>query len=150
MTKDVIVGISGLQFTSEENSESLEMISPGEYFYKNGKHYVKYEEVVEGFSETNKNLIKIAPDKVEVTKRGLTNINMIFEENRKNVSLYQTPFGDLMIGIDGESITIKESENRIEVEAKYRLDMNYEHVSDCIIQIKIQSKDAEEFSFKNI
>ena len=49
MTKDVIIGISGLQFTGESGADSLEMIAPGEYFLRNGRHYVKYEEVIEGF-----------------------------------------------------------------------------------------------------
>ena len=50
MTKDVIIGISGLQFTGESGADSLEMIAPGEYFLRNGRHYVKYEEVIEGFA----------------------------------------------------------------------------------------------------
>ena len=70
MTKDVIIGISGLQFTGESGADSLEMIAPGEYFLRNGRHYVKYEEVIEGFAERNQNLVKISPNKLEVTKKG--------------------------------------------------------------------------------
>lgn len=150
MTKDVIIGVTGLQFTGEENAESLEMIAPGEYYMKNGKHYLKYEEVIEGFSETNRNLVKIEPGRVEVTKRGLTNMNMIFEENKKHVSCYQTPFGNLMIGIAGGPVTIEEKEDRLSVKANYSLDINYEHVSDCVIMINAQSKENGAFSFKNI
>jgi len=150
MTKDVIVGVTGLQFTGEDNAESLEMIAPGEYYQKNGKHYLKYEEVLEGFPDTNKNLVKIEPGKVEVTKRGLTNMNMIFEENKKHVSCYQTPFGELILGIAGGPITIEESENKLFVRAHYTLDINYEHVSDCVIEITAHSKENGEFSFHNI
>ncbi len=150
MTKDVIIGISGLQFTGEENADSLEMIAPGEYYYMNGKHFVKYEEVIEGFPQTNHNLVKISPTKLEVTKKGLTNVHMIFEENKKNLSCYNTPFGNLMIGIEGGPVTIRETENRIHVRAGYSLDINYEHVADCVIQMNIQSKDAGEFSFKDM
>ena len=150
MTKDVIIGISGLQFTGEENSDSLEMIAPGEYYYKNGKHYIKYEEVIEGFSETNHNLVKIDQTRLELTKKGLTNLHMIFEENKKNLSCYQTPFGSLMIGIEGGPVTIRETADQIRVYAKYSLAINYEHVADCVIQMNIQSKDAGDFSFKDL
>ena len=150
MTKDVIVGITGLQFTGEENAESLEMIAQGEYYNKNGKHYLKYEEVIEGCTETNHNLVKIEPGRVEVTKRGLTNLNMIFEENKKHVTCYQTPFGNLMIGIAGGPVSIEETENRLIVKANYSLDINYEHVSDCIIKSNAHSKENGEFSFKSI
>ena len=149
MTKDVIIGITGLQFGGEECADSLEMIASGEYYNKNGKHYLKYEEVVEGFSESNKNLVKIEPGRVEVTKRGLTNLNMIFEENKKHVTCYQTPFGNLMLGISDSEVSIEESEHKLVVKASYSLEINYEHVSDCVIQINAYSKENGEFSFKN-
>ena len=48
MTKDVIIRICGLQAGPETDGEPIEMIVTGEYFYKNNKHYILYEEVVEG------------------------------------------------------------------------------------------------------
>lgn len=126
------------------------MIAPGEYYYRNGRHYVKYEEVIEGFSGTNENLVKIEPTKLEVTKKGLTNVHMVFEENKKTLSCYTTPFGNLMIGIEGGPITIEEEENRIHVRAGYSLDINYERVADCVIQMNIQAKDAGGFSIKDM
>ena len=146
MTKDVIIGISGLQFAAESYSDSLEMVASGEYFLKNGRHYVKYEEVIEGFEGSNQNLIKIEPNKLEVTKKGLTNIHMIFEEKKKNLTYYNTPYGSLLIGIEGDNIEIHEREDRIEVRASYSLDINYEHVADCVIEMNIQSKSSGDFS----
>ena len=148
MTKDVIIGISGLQFTGESGADSLEMIAPGEYFLRNGRHYVKYEEVIEGFAERNQNLVKISPNKLEVTKKGLTNIHMVFEENKKNITYYNTPFGNLFIGIDAEKIQVEESEENINVNVAYALEANYEHLADCRIQMNIKSKDARDFKLQ--
>ena len=47
MTKDVIVSISGLQMPAEGEAEPVEVITVGDYYQKNGKHYVLYEEVNE-------------------------------------------------------------------------------------------------------
>ena len=52
MTKEVLVTISGLQFSPETENESVELITSGSYYKKNGKHYIIYDEVNEGFSET--------------------------------------------------------------------------------------------------
>ena len=38
MTKDVIITICGLQAGPETDGEPIEMITTGEYFYKNNKH----------------------------------------------------------------------------------------------------------------
>ena len=51
MTKDVLISISGLQVDvndMESNNEPIETISTGNYFFKNGKHYLLFEEVSEG------------------------------------------------------------------------------------------------------
>ena len=48
MTKDIMLRISGVQFPDgEENSEEMEVITSGSYFEKDGRHYIKYDEVQE-------------------------------------------------------------------------------------------------------
>ena len=53
MTRDVLVSITGARF-SEHDKEDVEMIIGGDYFWKNGKHYVLYEEVMEESGEVVK------------------------------------------------------------------------------------------------
>lgn len=146
MTKDVLVTISGLQIMSmAEDSEPVEVITAGDYYKKNNKHYVIYDEVTEGFDGTTKNIIKLQEDCVDITKRGITNVHMVFEKNKKNVTCYQTPFGNLMLGIDAKNISIKEDEHDISVNVEYALELNYEHIADCTVKMAIQSKEGSGF-----
>lgn len=145
MTKDVLVKISGLQFAGEEDSDSVEVITSGTYYKKNNKHYVLYDEVMEGSTEVTKNVIKIGTDSMEVTRKGPANVHMVFEKDKKNVSYYYTPFGNLLIGIDAKSIQVEESELDINVKVRYGLEINYEHVSDCHITVDVKSKEARDF-----
>lgn len=143
MTKDVLVTISGLQIMSmAEDSEPVEVITAGDYYKKNNKHYVIYDEVTEGFDGTTKNIIKLQEDCVDITKRGITNVHMVFEKNKKNITCYQTPFGNLMLGIDAKNISIKEDEHDISVNVEYALELNYEHIADCTVKMAIQSKEG--------
>jgi len=145
MTKDVLVKISGLQFAGEEDSDSVEVITSGTYYKKNNKHYVLYEEVMEGSTEVTKNVIKIGTDSMEVTRKGPATVHMVFEKDKKNVSYYYTPFGNLLIGIDAKTIQVDESELDINVKVNYGLEINYEHVADCHITVDIKSKEARDF-----
>ena len=79
MTKEVIITIRGLQAGPDTDGEPIEMIITGEYYYKNNKHYILYEEVMEGETATNKNRIKIAPGYMELVKSGLVIVHMLFE-----------------------------------------------------------------------
>lgn len=148
MTKDVLLSISGLQFAAqdEEDTMPVEVITAGDYYKKNGKHYILYNEVMEGFEGNTKNIIKLTEDSLDITKRGVSNVHMVFEKNKKNVSYYNTPFGSLLIGIDAKSVDIAETEDNIDVRVKYNLEVNYEHLADCSIVMNIKSKESGEFT----
>ena len=62
MTRDVLITISGIQLADGDSNE-VEMITAGDYFQKNGKHYIIYEEAMEGFEGTIRNVIKVTPRK---------------------------------------------------------------------------------------
>lgn len=147
MTKDILVTISGLQFAAEDDGagEAVEVITPGDYYKKNDKHYVMYDEVMEGFDGTTKNVIKIAENCLDITKKGVTNVHMIFEKNKKNVTYYYTPFGSLLIGIDAKQVNIAETEENIDVTVNYDLEVNYEFLANCNITMNIKAKNAKDF-----
>ena len=105
MTKDVLISISGLQFAGGENSEPVEVITSGSYYKKNGRHYILYDEVAEDTAGTTKNIIKLGDEVLDITKRGETNVHMMFEKDKKNVTYYGTPYGNLLIGIDATKVT---------------------------------------------
>ena len=88
MTKDVLVKISGLQFAEDQDNGPVEIITTGNYYKKNGKHYILYDEAQEGFDGVTKSVIKVNDDFLDVTKKGVTNVHMMFEKNRKNVTYY--------------------------------------------------------------
>jgi len=142
MTSDIILTIKGLQFTGEMNEEQLEVVTSGRYYEKDGKHYIKYDEVMEGIDGTVKNLIKINENGIEVTKRGqLTNVHMVFEENKKNMTYYDTPYGNLLIGIAATNFNVNTQQDRIDIQVDYALEINYEYLVDCTIQMNIISKN---------
>ena len=43
MTKDILVRVRGVQTIGEEE-DTVEMITPGTYYVKNGKQYLLYDE----------------------------------------------------------------------------------------------------------
>lgn len=142
MEKEVLIALKGLQFAmDEEGAQALETITPAEYYKKNDSHYVIYDEVTEGFQDTTKNIIKFKGSQMEVTKKGLVNVHMIFEENKKNMTSYATPFGNILIGIDTDKINIEEDRNQINVNVSYSLEANNEHMADCRIEMNIRPRE---------
>lgn len=146
MTKDVLMALKGLQFDGE-SQDDYTTILPAEYYFRNGKHYVVYDEVMEGFAGTTKNIIKFTDSEMDVSKKGIVNVHLFFEENRKNLASYGTPFGEIMVGINATKIELQESEDLIHIDVDYDLELNYQHLADCKISLEIRPLEKSESLF---
>lgn len=139
MTKEVLIAIRGMQFEGSTDPESIEVIQKGQYYQRNGSHYLVYEEPVEETGDKILNRIKFKNGEVQVTKKGAVNTMLSFKENEKNMTNYETPFGNLIMGINTQKINLKMNESQLEVLVDYALDINYEYVADCKINITATS-----------
>lgn len=142
MTKEVIAAIRGLHFSMEDGTDKIETITPAEYFYRGGCHYLIYEDVDEGSGQTTKNLLKWKPHLVELTRKGMIDVHMVFEEQKKNLARYTTPFGSVMVGIDTSKVDVNEEPEKITLSVDYALDINYEQFANCSISVEISEKNA--------
>lgn len=161
MTKDVLVSISGHHIdimaepeetpeAMESGQDAIEVVTPASYYCKGGKHYIIYDEVLEGMAGTIKNRIKITgTDSVEIVKSGLSSSHMIFEKNRKNLTYYRTPYGQMLVGVNTRNMEVSVEDDRINVQVDYELDVNHEPLADCKIRMDIVSKNSGEFSVLN-
>lgn len=82
---------------------------------------------------------------VEVQKKGLTNTHMIFEEAKKNLTYYATPFGDMQMGISATRIDVQEQEENIDILIDYALEINDIHTADCQICVNVKPQAAGNF-----
>lgn len=138
MTKDVLVQISGMQFDVE--SEAIELMVPGNYYIKNDKHYVLFEEQPETQGPVTKNIVKFDSDFFELTKKGGNNSYLRFDKDKMNSSIYQTPVGPIQLDVLTQELNINETEDEISVNVKYGLDINYQFVSNCEVKFKIRAR----------
>ena len=76
---------------------------------------------------------------ISISKSGFTNVEMVFEKNKRNMTNYVTPYGSLLVGIDTDRIDIRESDDTINIDIDYALDINYEHLADCRIKMEIKN-----------
>ena len=144
MTEDVLITVTGLHAVNGEKDaeDKVEITSAGKYYKKNGKHFVLYDEVAEETGDIIKNRLKLSDSAMEIHKTGPMRTSMVFENGKKNMSWYGTPYGNMLAGIEVTGMDVQESEDLIDVNIDYILEMNYEHVSDAAIHIRIMAKDS--------
>ena len=137
MTKNVIVIMEGFQFGEEK--ERIAVKADGVYQFRNGKHFIRYEERIEGVEGAIKSRIKIAPDQITITKSGAANTVMTFELGKVTSAAYHTPYGSLPLQIKTRKMHVEEKEDEMMVNLDYTITANGEHLSDNGIKIKILS-----------
>ena len=155
MTKDVLVSISGKHIDImkdpaqgfETGDDSIEVVTPANYYCKHGKHYIIYDEVLEGMAGTIRNKIKITgTDSIEIMKSGVSSSHMIFEKNKKNQTYYRTHYCQMLIGVNTKNMEVSVNDDKINVRVDYELDVNHEPMADCKIKMNIISKGDPEFT----
>ena len=144
MQKEVLIHVRGLQMMDAQgDQEPIEIVVAGQYYFRNGSHYLRYEELLDETAEPTINYIKMSEKGLEVSKKGLVNVHMVFEQGKKNMTYYSTPYGTLQMGIAATGLEIMEDEDCIQMKVDYALDMNEEHVADCYLTVQAQSRDSE-------
>ena len=145
MTKDIILTISGLHATDGEMDDPVEVLSPGQYYFKNGKHYVVYDEVMEGIDGVVKSTLKFTEDQVELFRSGAASARMVFQKQQEHMAVYQTPMGPLSISLYTEDIISDFREDRMNLEIIYSLKTEGIVITESTVRLNICPKELKEF-----
>ena len=141
MNREVELVLSGLHDTEgTSDKDAVKTAQTAQYFKRNDSHYLLYEEVMEGFDGACKSRIKFRDNLLELTRQGAVEMHMIFEENKRHMIPYNTPYGQLMLGIETGRVLVEEQEDQIHVTVEYTLDHEGEPLSESCLKIHIREK----------
>ena len=104
MKKDVTLAIRGSQRYQDQEPEVIELMTDGTMEFRNGGWDISYQETeltgMAGVTTT----FRVEPGKVTLDRKGALKSQMIFQENVVHESLYQMPFGALMLSVKATSV----------------------------------------------
>ena len=130
MEREILLGITGTQWEmlddggqGPKDAEAVEMLTSADYFFLNGKHYFVYEEASESGRKSGKSKIKITGDRsVEIMKAGEMRGSLFFEKDKRTLSCYETPYGQLHFGVWTTGIDLDVKEDEIILNIGYKAD----------------------------
>lgn len=124
--KDITLKIIGKQISEEGSEETLEFVTEGQLYERNGATYLIYEESEFSGFPGCKTSLKLTGDKIRMKRIGEKagfGTEMVFQEGKRFTSSYETPYGEMEL----EILTNKVN-NRLTSEGMGSVDINY-HVS---------------------
>ena len=104
MKREVSLAINGCQTYQDQEPEIIELMTDGIMEFRDGGWDISYEESeltgLAGVTTT----FRVEPGKVTLTRKGALDSQMIFQENVVHESLYQMPFGALMLSVKATQV----------------------------------------------
>ena len=80
---------------------------------------------------------RIAPDRITLLREGTINSEMIFEEGQKHFSLYETPFGGLMLGVNTHRAKARIGEGGGSLSIRYALEADSQLIGENAFEIQV-------------
>ena len=104
MKQTVVLSITGRQNYPDQEPEVIELVTEGTMEFRSGGWDISYEESeltgLAGVTTT----FRVEPDKVVLTRTGALKSQMVFQQGVAHESLYQMPFGALMLTVKATSL----------------------------------------------
>lgn len=145
MKNTVLVTIRGEQSDGVQ-TDKLETIQSGLYRHVGSKDVISYEEMVVDdpgdSTASTRNILKIQPDIVTLSKKGLIQTEMEFVPGQSFHGFYQTPYGVFDMIIQTKKLDIHKEDTRISIYLHYNLELNGEFIAECKLDIIIRNSDS--------
>ena len=104
MKREVNLSIRGRQTYQDQDPEIIELMTEGTMEFRDGGWDICYEESeltgLAGVTTT----FRVEPGKVTLIRKGALSSTMVFQENVVHESLYQMPFGALMLSVKATQV----------------------------------------------
>ncbi|MEG2215049.1 MAG: DUF1934 domain-containing protein [Oscillospiraceae bacterium] len=140
--KDVIISITGSQNFSADPAETVELVTEGKYSYRDGRGEVTYQESELTGMKGTKTSFVFTPEEIILSREGTLTSRMVFREGKKNVFLYDTPYGAATMGLDTHKINSTMGPRGGNVEIDYVVDFDHAMVGRNKFSINIKEQGA--------
>lgn len=126
MDKNVILSIKGVQAGPDDTPDVIELVTEGTLSVLGNQRYnLSYQESeltgLEGTSTT----FQIEPDSITLLREGALNSQMVFQMGRRHISMYDTPYGALSIGVNTRKLSSTLDETGGVIEINYALEIDH-------------------------
>ena len=140
MTENVIISIRGKQLFEDQEPDVTELVTSGtlEHNPEEGYKLTYAESELTGLEGTQ-TVFRINGNQITLTREGGVNSMMVFEEGMRHVSLYETPYGSLSVGVNTKRIKSDFTPSGGEIEIDYAIEVDHAVAGQNFFRIRVQA-----------
>jgi uncharacterized beta-barrel protein YwiB (DUF1934 family) len=139
MEKSVIISIHGTQTDPDGVNEEIELVTRGSLSgtQEQGYHLTYQESELTGLEGTTTTFC-IGEDQITMLRTGSLNSEMVFREGQRHVSLYETGYGGLMIGVNTQKAWADIGQDGGNMELRYVVEIENTVVGKNTFRIQVR------------
>ena len=142
MKQNVILSIRGQQIIDNEEPEVTELVTEGVLTGNEGEGYtLRYQESELTGLEGTQTTFRIEKDCVTLLREGQVNSQMVFQEGRRHLSMYNTPYGALSIGVNTRRMKVNLDDAGGDIEIDYAIEIDHAVAGQNLFQINVRSRN---------
>lgn len=140
MKRDVVLSIRGRQNYGGQEPEIIELVTEGTMEFRDSGWDICYEESeLTGLSGVT-TTFRVEPGKVTLDRKGNLNSQMVFQENVVHDSLYQMPFGALMLSVKASRVFYDIVSDGGVIDLVYRIEIENTEAGEIDYHLDIRAK----------
>ena len=141
MDKSVIISIKGKQSIEGAEDEVIELVTEG-LLAKDGEeeYTLSYQESELTGLEGTLTTFQIEQGRITLMRIGEVNSQMVFEQGRRHLSMYDTPYGALSIGVSTRRMNYRMGDHGGDIEIDYAIEIDHAVAGQNLFQINVREK----------
>ncbi len=137
---NVVVTIVGTQRDALGEENSIELVTAGHYYEKNGVRYIVYKDTEISGLEGVSTMLKIYEEHVVLVRMGNVKYQQQFRLGEKSHSSYVTPYVTMSMGILTQNIEMDLHNSVGTIRIRYELEINGQWQSTNTLSISVREE----------
>ena len=133
----VLITVRSVQSVPEEEDETVEFVTDGQLYKKDGVFFLDYEESELTGLEGVHTRVTAEKTRVLLDRSGSLESRMVFEKNQRHLALYETPGGVFTVGTVAMSLSHELCELGGRISLDYRLEIDNAYASRNVVEITV-------------
>ena len=139
MKKEIILFVKGEQCYEGVEPEVTELITEGTMTIDDGGAIIlEYQESEITGMEGTSTRFTVNQDEVELTRTGMVESRILFQRGRRNSSLYETPWGTMMVDVSTTQLAHRLNERGGVMEIGFTIAVNHQVTGENRFKIRVK------------
>ena len=142
MDKEVVISIKGIQKYEGALPDVVELVTAGRLVREGSSYTLSYQESeLTGLGGTL-TTIQVEGEQVTLMRVGEFNSQLVFQVGRRHLSVYNTPYGAMSVGVHTRHLLAELSDRGGDIEVDYSIEVDHTLAGRNIFRISVKESEG--------